>query len=167
MIRKLIGGPLSQFALKACQRLALLRECCVLARFLTTVLYCPSQKTFLRENNQKRCSFCESAALSKNPKKLMDTLPCEVPGPDKIVFCFLGWYSSLQKWLVFWGTAQHFCKKNSKNAALSHFLRKCYIVPKTTETNGHLAPRSPSTANEFFWLFLDSAAVFHKKWRTA
>ena len=75
---------------------------------------------------KKPIFFCKSAVLFQKNKKNQSfpvLLPCEVPGPEKIVFLFF-----------FFGTVQHFSKKDwffwDSTVFLLIFLQKCCTVPK-------------------------------------
>ena len=87
--------------------LIFLRKCCTVPKTqscFAKVLYCPKK-------TKKKTSFPV-------------LLPCEVPGPEKIVF------------LVFFGTVQHFSKKRwvflGQYSVFVNFLAKVLYCPKKT-----------------------------------
>ena len=105
-------GTVQHFCKK---RLVFLGQYSVFVNFLAKVLYCPKKANLFL---QKCCTVPKNQKNQSFPV----LLPCEVPGPEKIVF------------FGFFGTVQHFSKKNwlfwDSTVFLLIFLQKCCTVPK-------------------------------------
>ena len=144
------------------KKIVFLGQYSVFVNFLAKVLYCPKKTNLFL---QKCCT------VPKKPKSqsFPVLLPCEVPGPEKIVF--FGFFGTVQhfskKRLVFWDSTVFFVNFLAKvlycPKKTNLFLQKCCTVPKNQSCGRPVVGSSLKTEKIVFLVFLGQYSTFAKK----